>query len=158
MAAKDLLLGIAVGLLLVGAFVLGRISSPRCPETPPEPQVDTLYLRDTVTVREPVYVTQRIIDTLYFPVPGETDTLWLPLPREQVEWRDSLATVWASGVSVAVDSVRHYVTQMVVTQTVEVLVKDRRQWGLGVSAGYGVSKAGLSPYIGVGISWTPLRW
>lgn len=158
MKANDLLLGVAVGLLLVGSFFLGRVSAPKGPEIVPEPQVDTVYLRDTITVAKPVYLTRYILDTLYYPVPGETDTLWVPLPREQVEWRDTLSTVWASGVDVAVDSVRHYITERIVTIREPYPVKDRRQWGIGVTAGYGVTNQGLSPFVGVGVSWTPWRW
>lgn len=158
MKVSDLLIGVAVGLLLVGSFFLGRICAPKGPEIAPEPQVDTVYLRDTITVSKPVYLTRYILDTLYYPVPGETDTLWVPLPREQVEWRDTLSTVWASGVDVAVDSVRHYVTQTVVTIREPYPVKDSRRWGIGVTAGYGVTSQGLSPFVGVGVSWTPWRW
>ena len=86
MKVSDLLIGVAVGLLLVGSFFLGRICAPKGPEIAPEPQVDTVYLRDTITVSKPIYLTRYILDTLYYPVPGETDTLWVPLPREQVEW------------------------------------------------------------------------
>ena len=157
MATKDLLLGVAVGLALVGAFFLGRCFPHKGSENDPKPQRDTLYLRETITVAKPVYLTRTVLDTMYFPIYlHETDTVLVPLPREQVEWRDSLATVWASGVAVEVDSVRHYVQQLVITE--KVIVPERKAWGLGVTAGYGFSKQGLSPFIGVGVSWTPLRW
>lgn len=162
MQAKDLLLSVAAAavtaLLISGAYLVGRFWLHEGSQNEPKPQRDTIYLRDTITVAKPVYLTRREIDTVYVPVliPGERDTVVVPLVREQVEWQDSLATVWASGVAVEVDSVRHYTQQLIITERVP--VPERKAWGLGVTAGYGVSKQGLSPFIGVGVSWTPFRW
>lgn len=159
MAAKDLLLGVAVGLFLVGAFFLGRCFPFPGSQPSPEPQRDTLYLRDTITVSEPVYITRRELDTVWVPVvTPQHDTVEAPLVREQVEWSDTLSTVWASGVLVAVDSVRHYVSERVIYERIPVPVKERKPWGLGVTAGYGVTPRGLEPFVGIGVSWTPLRW
>jgi opacity protein-like surface antigen len=33
-----------------------------------------------------------------------------------------------------------------------------KRWGLGVHAGYGAGKQGLSPFVGIGISYTPIRF
>lgn len=156
MAAKDLLLGIAVGLLLVGAFVLGRRSAPKGPEIEPaEPKRDTCWLHDTLKISKPTPATTE---------PERVDTFWLhdtipaAIPIEKKVYSDSNYRAVVTGYHASLDSITVYPSTMIVTHTYPVPVKDRRQWGLGVSAGYGVSKAGLSPYIGVGISWTPLRW
>jgi opacity protein-like surface antigen len=37
-------------------------------------------------------------------------------------------------------------------------VPDRRRWGIGIQAGAGVGKEGLTPYVGVGVSYNILSW
>ena len=153
-------LGLALTAFFAFGFVLG-LGRKKAPETVVKVQTDTIYHRDTITVSTPVYryVTRvsvdtfRVVDTMWL-----RDTLYLALDREQVEWRDSLATVWASGVRPRVDSVRHYVTQTVITNTVTVPVKKVTRWGVGVQAGYGISDKGLTPYIGAGLSYNILAW
>lgn len=36
--------------------------------------------------------------------------------------------------------------------------KDKSRWGIGFSAGYGISNSGLSPYLGIGATYTLLRF
>ena len=105
---------------------------------------------ETVVARD----TFRLADTVRM-----HDTTFVVLDRERVEWRDSLCTVWASGVRPSVDSVRHYVTERVITNTVTVPGPRKvTRWGVGVQAGYGVSDKGLTPYVGVGLSYNLLAW
>ena len=84
------------------------------------------------------------------------DTLYVYLEREQIRWEDTLAVVYASGVMPQVDSVIHHINQLTITKEIPVIKKN--SWGLGVQAGVGAGKGGLSPYVGVGVSYNLLSW
>ena len=122
--------------------------------------VDTLYVRDTLTVYKPSKVTRTVKDTVRVIV-RETqidtmhDTVFVYLPQESIVWQDDRCIVYAHGINPQVDSVTHFNTNMVVTKTV---TSKPKRWGIGVSAGYGMSKDGLSPYIGLGISYNIIRF
>ena len=155
-------LALALAAALAVGFAIGRRTRTNAPQTVTKIVRDTLTVRDTITVSTPVYLTRReirrdtvaVTDTLRV-----RDTLVVVLPREQVEWRDSLVTVWASGIRPEVDSVRHYTRTEIVTQTVTVPgPRKPSRWGIGVQAGYGVSDKGLTPYVGVGLSYNILAW
>lgn len=123
-------------------------------------RVDTLYVRDTLTVYKPSKVTRTIKDTMRLIV-KETqvdtmhDTVFVYLPQESIVWQDDRCIVYAHGINPQVDSVTHFNSGAVVTRTVTGRPK---RWGIGVSAGYGMSKDGLSPYIGLGISYNIIRF
>lgn len=147
---------LAAALILGGGYLLGRRTQPQ-PVKPHEIiRVDTLTVHDTITKIRPVSEVRRVVKRVPVPVTDTVrlhDTTYVYLEREQVEWSDSLATVWASGIQPRVDSVRHYTQKQIVTQQVAVPVPVRRRWGIGVQAGYGVSSDGLTPYIGVGVTY-----
>ena len=120
-----------------------------------------MTVRDTVTVREPVYLTRWKTDSVRVPVADTVrvhDTLWVVLERERVTWEDSLARVYASGVKVSVHSVTHFREKLVITKEIPVRVKDPSRWGLGLQAGATVTPDGVRPYVGVGVSYNVLRW
>ena len=123
-------------------------------------RVDTLYVRDTLTVYKPSKVTRTVKDTVRVIV-EETqidtmhDTVFVYLPQESIVWQDDRCIVYAHGINPQVDSVTHFNSSAVVTRTVTGRPK---RWGIGVSAGYGMSKDGLSPYIGLGISYNIIRF
>lgn len=164
MKGNNLLLILAYIIMGVSGFLLGGYIGRRMPVISPiEPikdKVDTLFIRDTITVQKPVYLTKTKLDSIL--VPADTvrlhDTLFVYLQREQVVWQDSLSMVYASGILPQVDSVRHFVEQRVVTIDHFREVTKKTHWGLGINAGYGASKDGLSPYIGIGVSYNILSW
>ena len=154
---------ILIGLGLVVAVLLGFLVGQRCPRNgggeTPTPKVDTLVIRDTFKVTEPIYVTKRVVDSIPYPVTDTLrlrDTLYVILEREQIRWEDSLSVVYASGVMPQVDSVIHHTQSLIMTKEIPVIKKTR--WGLGVQAGVGAGKGGLTPYVGVGISYNLLSW
>ena len=163
---KDMLLSVAkVALIVVIAFSAGQRHAQKRLILPQKERVDTLFIRDTILSEIPVFVTRIKTDSIPYPVPvtdtlWKTDTIWLE--REQVMWQDSLSKVYASGVSVEIDSVLHYVPTQVVTKERDVIVKVKPKWSIGVHAGYGAfAKNGqitTSPYIGVGVSYNLLSW
>lgn len=154
-------IGILFIVLFVGAvcFVAGRKTAKNGGDGTITERVDTLVIRDTIVSYKPKYITKRVVDTTFVPVPEyieRNDTIYAVLEREQVVWEDSLARVYASGINPQVDSVMHYRTEMVINHIIPVKVQSR--WGLGVQGGYGLSKDGLTPYVGVGVSYNILSW
>lgn len=116
---------------------------------------DTLTLTDTIHTVEPKYIAVRTVDTIRVPVPvqGKTDTLWAELPREQKVYQDSTYLAYVSGYQPQLDSIDVFrkTTTITVTNTIKEYTNPR--WSIGVQAGYGASKDGLSPYVGVGIQY-----
>ena len=154
---------IQIGAGLTVAVLLGLLVGQRCPRNgrgeTPTPKVDTLVIRDTFKVTEPIYVTKRVVDSIPYPVTDTLrmrDTIYVILEREQIRWEDSLAVVYASGVMPQVDSVIHHTESLIITKEIPVIKKTR--WGLGVQAGMGAGKGGLTPYVGVGISYNLISW
>ena len=163
---RDVLLSVAkVALIVVIAFSAGQRHAQKRLILPQKERVDTLFIRDTVLSEIPVSVTRTKTDSIPYPVPvtdtlWKTDTIWLQ--REQVMWQDSLSKVYASGVSVEIDSVLHFVPTQVISKERDVIVKVKPKWSIGVHAGYGAGnfngKMVVSPYIGIGLSYNIISW
>lgn len=154
---------ILIGVGLSVAVLLGFLVGQRCPRNgggeTATPKVDTLVIRDTFKVTEPIYVTKRVVDSIPYPVTDTLmlrDTLYVFLERQQIRWEDSLSVVYASGVMPQVDSVIHHTESLIITKEIPVIKKTR--WGLGVQAGVGAGKGGLTLYVGVGVSYNLLSW
>lgn len=150
-------------ILVLSGLALGFLLGHRChrdaPGEPPTLRVDTLFIYDTTKVTEPKYITKRVIDSIPYPVRDTIrvrDTLVMFLEREQVRWEDSLAVVYASGINPQVDSVFHFTREQVITR--EIPVKVRSRWGIGVQAGVGAGENGLTPYLGIGVTYIVLPW
>lgn len=158
-----ILFGVALCVMVAVGFLIGRHCRIESPQGAFVVRVDTLLIRDTITQTRPIYVNRQKIDTIMVQIRDTAvvhDTAFVVLDKELVEWRDSLCIVYASGIRVNVDSVRHYVERQIITQ--QVPVKVRTRWGVGIQAGYGVGVAGGRvtgvPYIGVGVSYNLLSW
>ena len=142
-------------------FIIGQKHSQKLPVEPIKVKVDTLVIHDTTMSYIPIYVDRVKLDSVLVPVLDTMmihDTTYVYLEREKVTWRDSLCEVYASGIMASVDSVRHFQEYKYITIETQVPVKVKSHWGLGVNAGYGVGKGGLTPYVGVGISYNLLSW
>lgn len=144
---------IIVILSLALGFLAGFSCHQKSPQEPPIVKVDTLIVRDTFVRYKPIYQTRRVVDSILVPVTDTirlSDTVFVQLPREQLEWNDSLATVWVSGYRPAVDSVRHYTTTQIITVTER---EPAPRWGIGIQGGVGAGKGGLTPYVGIGVHY-----
>ena len=158
---KYILIGMGIVVAILIGFLVGHRVDRNAPGEPPTPRVDTLFIRDTIKVTEPVSVTRRVVDSVLVPVTDTLylkDTLFVILEREQVTWEDSLARVYASGIQPQVDSVIHFTQEMVITQEIPVIQVKKTRWGVGIQAGVGAYKDGLTPYLGVGVSYNLLSW
>ena len=158
---KYILTGIGIAVAILILFLFDRKIPRNSPQEPQSVRVDTLFIRDTIKVTEPVYVTRRKVDSVLVPVTDTIrlrDTLYVFLEREQVRWEDSLSVVYASGVRPEIDSVIHYAERMVIVKEIPVVRVKKTRWGVGIQAGAGATKDGLTPYAGVGVSYNLLSW
>lgn len=108
---------------------------------------DTMW-RDRIVYRDmPVVVKD--VDTIRI-----TDTVTVAIPIYSYWFKDDLYDIKAEGYDVKINSVTVYPRTEYKTERVNV----KNRWGLGVQVGYGVSKDGFSPYIGIGVSYNILTW
>lgn len=110
-------------------------------------KVDTMWR----TRVEKVYLTEVCKDTVTL-----RDTVLVEVPIYTYIAQDSLYRVEAEGFNVHFKRIDVY--PRTVYRTQEKVVKTSDKWGLGVQVGYGASEQGLSPYVGVGISYNIFTW
>lgn len=147
-------------LVVALAFGLGWCSRSPTPHTTGK--------TDTITS---VHVVTKVdIDTQYilFPVPflawvDNTDTIRIGDScwhlREYKEYQDSNYYAKVSGISPRLDEIRVYPKTVYETQYIyRDIVHKQKQWGLGISAGYGVGKHGLSPVLAVTVNYNLWQW
>lgn len=149
-------------LLLAVGFATGWWARGRyCPlQPPPEGEVtcvvDTIPYhypvpRDSTVVRYEV-VRLQVADTARVTVCDTVrvaDSVRVVVPITRRVYEDSLYRAVVSGYRPRLDSITVYRP----TRYVTVKVADRRRWGIGLQAGCGVGKGGLSPYVGIGVSY-----
>ena len=131
-------------------------------DTPPQIKEvgvqDTLIVWDTIFIDKPIWVTSKVRDSLRFAVPkAQTDTIhdtvYVYLPQQEIVWTDSFCSVYAHGINPVIDSVKHFLP----TKTI-IPKPNPKRWGIGIQAGYGASEDGLSPYIGIGVTYSLIRF
>lgn len=120
--------------------------------------------RDSLVVR---YVTEVLpvisdtcnIDTINIPGSGNIDgdfiqdSVKVAIPISSKVYEDSTYTAYVSGYRASLDSIFVYPRREVITITDK---SRHKRWGIGIQAGYGFGRNGLSPYIGIGISYNLL--
>lgn len=146
----------------LGIFFAGRNTAKKPDSAQVVTQVDTLYICDTITREMPIYITKTQVRTEYLPVLDTLrirDTLFVPVTIEKRVYEDSLYRAEVSGYSPSLDKIEIFQQKQVVTQFVQVAEVERKRWGIGVQAGYGIAADGsLSPYLGIGLSYNLIRW
>lgn len=128
---------------------------------------DTIYIHDTMVVREPVVVGSKPIGVRSYRVKllgrigkqndsigkqngKQNDSVEVELPIEQKVYSDSLYKAWVSGFDARLDSIHIYQpTRYITIKTTE----QQSQWSWGVQAGLGITPKGLQPYIGLGTTF-----
>lgn len=139
--------------VLSGAFALGVRYERKalvCP-TQGQSKADTLIIHDTITIDRPIEKKRTILDTIYIKVPVTEyvrDTIQVALPRESVVYGGEDYKARISGVQPTLDWIEVYPKTKIITKTIQ-----PSRWSLGIQAGYGVNKSGLTPYIGIGIQY-----
>ena len=131
-------------------YKLGGVDSPAHIEG------DTLVIRDTTREPVPIPVVETVIREVpelfpvYVTMGGDTvhEDILVPVPVTVKEYATDSYRAWVSGYKPSLDSVWVY------PKTERIYIREKaRRWGIGISAGYGVGKDGLSPYIGAGVYW-----
>ena len=159
--AVSILIALLVGALVSGLLVRGHFKAILDTFSP---QVDTLYVTDTLRLTEPVFVASKPIhDSIPVPVHDTTlivraDTLYLP--KEQKEYADSTYRAWVSGVSPALDSIYVFPKTTIITKTTPVPVIKKQRLNFGLQAGVGAVqpfKGEFDPkvgyYAGIGLQF-----
>ena len=162
---KILIAGASIVVALAIAFIAGQRDALNRLVLPQEERVDTLFLFDTIVSENAVLKEKKVVETILVPVKDTIwlrDTLYIPVDREQLHWKDAYSEVYASGMAVEIDSVIHYLPVKVVTKERDVMVKVKPKWSIGVQAGYGAfpydRQIVTSPYVGIGLSYNFLSW
>ena len=118
------------------------------------PLADTIRIRDTVCDSIPYPVIETVVQEVpelfpvYITLGGDTiqEQVYIPVPITSKEYQTENYRAWVSGYKPSLDSVWVYPEKIIIRE------KPRR-WGIGVIAGYGIGRNGLSPYVGVGGYW-----
>lgn len=116
-------------------------------------KTDTVILRDTIrdSIPYPIYETviQEVPELfpVYITLAGDTvrEPVIVPIRITQKEYQTDDYHAWVSGYNPALDSIHIFRKTLSVTQK-----QPSRHFGIGITAGYGIGKNGLSPYVGVG--------
>ena len=155
-----------LGIVLVVAvsFLIGCGYGRRTARMPVSLSVinDTVQVTKTDTIwrEKPVFVASSVIrhDTVRF-ASLERDTVFVDVPIERrVYEEDSLYRAVVSGWHPSLDTLMVFPKTTTITIREKVPVPDRRRWGIGIQAGAGATKNGLTPYVGVGVSYNLLTW
>lgn len=142
------------------AFCLGKCSR--------SPTKDNIGKADTVTS---IHVVTKVdVDTQYILSPqpylawiDSSDTIHASDTcchlREYREYQDSNYYAKVSGVQPRLDELRVYPKTVYETQYIyrDIVGKPKR-WGIGLSAGYGVGRYGLSPVLAVTVNYNLWNW
>lgn len=116
-------------------------------------KTDTLVICDTIrdSIPYPIYETviQEVPELfpVYITLAGDTvrEPVIVPIRITQKEYQTDDYRAWVSGYNPALDSIHIFRKTLSVTQK-----QPSRHFGIGITAGYGIGKNGLSPYVGVG--------
>jgi hypothetical protein len=140
------------GLGVLGGFLIPLIWHKNGSNSDLEQKVVEVIKRDTIIVPKPIKIESRITDTIKIPVRDTMvvrDTLFLP--REQVEYRDSLYRAVVSGFAPRLDCIEVYP----VTRYVTITRTERKgsKFGIGFQVGVGAGAKGFSPYVGIGVQY-----
>ena len=156
---KNLIEQIGVVLLCCALVGMGYLIGSRKPQNPPtietKTKVDTLLVRDTITVKDPVFIYERVVDTLTILI---SDTVTVQLPVVQREYSDTAYRAWVSGVEPKLDSIKVFPTTIHINTVITQTIKDTHRWGIGPQIGVTYNGQKIQPYFGIGISYSFLQF
>lgn len=152
---KRIGLVVAVGVMLPATFFLGR-HYERMVAPAPIVQVDTIIRVDTICDVRPVYVRERICDTLLVAVTDTIcirDTTFAILPRTSREYVGNQYRAIVSGVQPSLDTMQVFRNEVEVVRYLPAPPPPR--FKMAGQAGYMVSSLPM-PYAGVSASYSLL--
>lgn len=157
---KDVLKVLAGVLLGLGLFLAGFLTgrSVGRHENDPRPLPDPQVIHEDVTieVRPQLIASGTLRETVTVHVHDTIHDLNLDavLPREYRVYADTSYRAVVSGIDPRLDSLSIREVHETILQPYEVTRwKEHSRWGLSVQGGYGIGSGGLTPYIGVGVSY-----
>ena len=148
-------------LITILAFGLGWCC--RSPSVREIPKYDTIQ-------SAPIVVTKVLVDTQYIlsPLPylawvDHKDTMYVSDScwhlREYREYQDSNYYAKVSGVAPRLDELRVYPKTVYETKYIyRDVVHKPKKWGIGLSAGYGVGKGGITPVLALTVNYNLFQW
>lgn len=156
----------AILLLVLGAFV-GWRGYPKCPVI--ETRTDTLIVYDTLRDTVLVPVTRTVVrrDTVWMYVVRDpegltTDSALVAVPIERKVYQTVDYRAIVEGFRPELISMEVYRQTQYIDRTQTVTTPDRRRWGIGLQAGYGVvvrdGRMVGTPYVGVGAQYSIFEW
>lgn len=153
----------AVLTALVLSFLCGRVTGKRKAQDALKPVTHIIYHTDTITSQKPVYFHHYTTDTIRLAVRDTIrvrDTLYISVPREVREYRDTNYYARVSGYDPALDYIETYQHTKVVTATIVQERKLKPRWSVGLTAGYGIGLETYEPipFAGVGITYNFLSF
>ena len=115
-------------------------------------KTDTFIRVDTIRDSIPYPVYETVIQTVpelfpvYITLGGDTirEPVYIPVPITQKEYRTEAYRLSISGYKPNLDYIEIYRKTEQITKVVD------RRFGIGITAGYGIGRNGLSPYVGIG--------
>ena len=155
---KYILLGVIAGIVI--CLLNGWASCHRTTDKEVITITDTLVLTDTIIKFQPKPYKVTIIDTIYLPQQPQKpqkpqiDTLI----RQEVIYKDSTYMAVVGGIEPYLKSIEIYPKTIYVNNNTTTTIKVRSRFGLGVQAGYGLSRNGVQPYVGVGVQYNLIQW
>lgn len=148
--------------LIIAALALLLIISRRNDARNVNKDVDTITITNTVRKIQ--------VDTMYILSPqpylswvSDSDTIHASDTcyhlREYKEYQDSNYYAMVSGVAPRLDEIRVYPRTIYQTEYIyRDIVQKNKRWGLGLSAGYGIGRNGLSPILAVTVNYNLFQW
>lgn len=152
---KYILLGAIVGLVI--CLLNGWASCHRTTDKEVITITDTLVLTDTIIKFKPKPCKVTIIDTIYLPQQPQQPQIDT-LIRQEVIYKDSTYMAVVGGIEPYLKSIEIYPKTIYVNNNTTTTIKVRSRFGLGVQVGYGLSRNGLLPYVGVGVQYNFIQW
>ena len=155
---KYILLGVIAGIVI--CLLNGWASCHRTINKEVITITDTLVLTDTIIKMQPKPYKVIIIDTIYLhQQPQQPQQLQIDtLIRQEITYKDSTYTAVVGGIEPYLKSIEIYPKTIYVNNNTTTTIKVRSRFGLGVQAGYGLSRNGLQPYVGVGVQYNLIQW
>ena len=158
---KYILLGVIAGIVI--CLLNGWVSCHRTTDKEVITITDTLVLTDTIIKFQPKPYKVTIIDTIYLPQqPQQPQQPQKPqydtLIRQEVIYKDSTYMAVVGGIEPYLKSIEIYPKTIYVNNNTTTTIKVRSRFGLGVQVGYGLSRNGLQPYVGVGVQYNLIQW
>lgn len=138
---------------LVVAFLLGQHFAQQEVVEVERVKVDTIVrtqvVADTIERVKVVYRTLPSVEVVRTDTLVVRDTVRVAVPISRYTFADSLYRCEVDGYEVEMKRMEVYPRTVYRTQTI---TKPSR-WGVGVQVGYGMSREGISPYVGVGVQY-----